>query len=303
MAPLAWATIVLVAFAVLGVAAAAVFALARRGRPGGLAPRVAAQRAGSYAALAIALLIAAWLGVPGIAVLFAVVGSLALVEWSRMFELPAHHRVAVVVANVVIMAAVAVAGPKASDWLVAGLVLVGVLWPVVRADTGRAIRDLGFAAVGVAIISVLLAHGIALGVAWGEAGLALVVALAVGCAFADVGAFIVGRRFGRHPLAALLSPAKTREGLVGSLLGACGVLLFAPAIVPTFGGWLTIALVFVVALGSVWGDLLESAAKREAGVKDAGAWLPGFGGMLDRIDSLLPTLALAYWLARIGSLV
>ena len=303
MRPLEWATIVLAAGVLLGIAAACAYAIARRGRTGGLSPRTAVARAGSYAALAVALLVAAWIGVPGLAALFAVLGSLALLEWSRLFELPLHHRVAVVVANVVIMAAVAIGGADAADWLVAGVVLVGVAWPVVRADTGRAIRDLGFAAVGVAVISVLLAHGVALGVAWGEAGLALVVALAVGCAFADVGAFVVGRRFGRHPLAARLSPAKTREGLVGSVLGACGVLLFAPAIVPTFGGWFTITLVIVVAAGSVWGDLLESAAKREAGVKDAGAWLPGFGGMLDRIDSLLPTLALGYWLARIGSLV
>ena len=110
-------------------------------------------------------------------------GSLALIEWGRMFELPLHHRVAVVIANVVVIGSIAVAGVAAADWLVGALVLVGVAWPVVRADTGRAIRDLGMAAVGVILVSVLLAHGVALGVEHGEAGLALVVALAVACAF------------------------------------------------------------------------------------------------------------------------
>jgi phosphatidate cytidylyltransferase len=300
VSPLDAATIVLIAGAVVGLAAAACFAVARRGRASGLPPSTLLARAGSYAGLAVALLVAARIGVPGLAVLFAVLGSLALVEWGRLFDLPLHHRVAVAVANVVIIAAIALGGVGASDWLVGGLVLVGVAWPVVRSDTGRAMRDLGMAAVGIILVTVLLAHGVALGVEHGDAGLALVVAIGVSCAFSDVAAFVVGRRFGRTPLAPRLSPAKTREGALGNLVGAAiGVALFAPAIVPSFGGWFALVLVPVVAGGSLWGDLLESAAKREAGVKDAGGWLPGFGGILDRIDSMLPTLALAYWIARV----
>ena len=57
-----------------------------------------------------------------------------------------------------------------------------------------------------------------------------------------------------------------------------------------------------MAIGAIWGDLFESAAKREAGEKDAGHWLPGFGGILDRVDSLLITLPLAYWALRLADL-
>jgi phosphatidate cytidylyltransferase len=179
-------------------------------------------------------------------------------------------------------------------------VLVGAVWPVIRADTGRAMRDLGMAAVGVAMIAVLLAHGVALGVEHGEAGIALVLALAVACAFSDVGAFVAGKNLGRTPLAPHLSPNKTREGVYGNVVGAAvGLIPFLPALVPTFGAPFCAALVPLVAAGSLWGDLLESAAKREAGVKDTGRWLPGFGGILDRIDSLLVTMALGYWIARL----
>jgi phosphatidate cytidylyltransferase len=299
MRPVDAASAVLIAGAALGLGGATVYAVARR-RATGLTASTAVARAGSYAALAVVLLVAAQTGVPGIAVLFGTLGALGLVEWSRLFDLPLHHRVAVLLANVLVMWAIAVGGVGSADWLVGGLVLVGAVWPVIRADTGRAIRDLGMAAVGVALISVLLAHGVALAVEHGQPGIALVVALAVGCAFSDVGAFVVGRTFGRTPLAPRLSPNKTREGVAGNVLGAAvGLVAFAPAIVPSFGVAFFVVLVPLVAAGALWGDLLESAAKREAGVKDAGAWLPGFGGILDRIDSLLVTVALAYWIARL----
>jgi phosphatidate cytidylyltransferase len=300
MSPLDVASFVLAGGAVLGLSAATIFAIARRGRTTGLTPGMAFARAGSYAALAIVLLVAARLGVPGIAVLFGTLGALGLLEWCHLFDLPVHHRVAMVLANIVITAAIAMNGVESAYWLVGGLVLVGATWPVIRSDTGRAIHDLGMAAVGVVLISVLLVHGVALAVEHGEVGLVLVLALAVACAFADVGAFVVGRTFGRTPLAPRLSPNKTREGVVGNVLGAAvGLAPFAPAIVPSFGWPFVLVLVPVVAGGSLWGDLLESAAKREAGVKDTGHWLPGFGGILDRIDSLLVTVAIAYWVARL----
>ena len=300
MTPVGAASIVLAVGAVLGMAGATIFAIVRRGRTTGLTSRMALSRAGSYAGLALVLLVAAQVGVPGIAVLFATFGALGLVEWARMFDLPVHHRIGMILADVVIMWAVAVGGVGSADWLVGGLVLLGATWPVIRADTGRAIRDLGMATVGVILISVLLVHGVALAVEDGQAGIALVIALAVACAFSDVGAFVVGRTFGHTPLAPRLSPNKTREGVAGNVAGAAvGLAAFAPAIVPSYGIPFCLALIPLVAAGALWGDLLESAAKREAGVKDAGRWLPGFGGILDRIDSLVVTVALGYWIARL----
>jgi phosphatidate cytidylyltransferase len=299
--PVTLAVLAMAGIAAAGLVGAGIFAVARRGRADGLRAGTALARAGSYAGLAGALVAAGLVGVPGIAAFVAIVSGIGLLEWARLFNLPIHHRISLLVADAVLVLAIGMAGVGAADWLVGGLVLVGAAWPVIRADTGHAIRDLGIAAVGFMVIPVLLVHGLALAVELGGSGIALFLALAVACAGSDVAAFVIGRRFGRRPLAPRLSPAKTQAGAIGNLVGAMiGLVPFAPALVPSYGIGFVVGLVPVVAGGSLWGDLLESAVKREAGVKDVGTWLPGFGGILDRIDSLLVTLGLAYWLIRLS---
>jgi phosphatidate cytidylyltransferase len=135
------------------------------------------------------------------------------------------------------------------------------------------------------------------------AGLALValpprevLAVLVLCWVADTAAYFVGVRYGRRKLAPAISPGKTWEGAAG---GLAGVLAYALAL----GLWagarldLLLAAAALLAVLSVVGDLFESAAKRQAGVKDSGALLPGHGGVLDRIDSATATLPLAAALA------
>jgi len=300
--PIGGAPAILVGLAIVALASGSAFALFRRLRPRpGIDGRTVFLRGASYAALALVLAAAVWAGTAGIAVLVGVIAAIALLEWSHLMDLPLHHRVALQVASVVIVASVAILGTASADWLIGGTVLVGIAWPVVRADTGRAIRDLGSAAVGLILIDILLVHAVLLAQERGELGVTLFAALAVACAGSDVGAFIVGRRFGRHPLAPRLSPNKTREGVIGNVLGAAvGFVPFLVLLQPWFEPPAIVVLVLLVALGSLWGDLLESAIKREAGVKDAAQWLPGFGGILDRIDSLLLVVPLVYWAMRVA---
>lgn len=129
-------------------------------------------------------------------------------------------------------------------------------------------------------------------------GRALLLAIGMSVALSDVCAFTVGKLCGRHPLAPRLSPGKTWEGVAGGVAGAyAGFALMWSA----SSGAASVALVLpsIVALGCVWGDLFESLVKRHCGVKDAGSWLPGFGGLLDRIDSLLLVLPLCYAAAAV----
>ena len=311
MSPFPYTLVVLGIAAVVALVAGVAGALALR-RPSspagdgstGTPGRTVLARGATYASLAVVLGAAAWAGPPGIALLAAVLGGVGLAEWGALAALPRHHRVALQITNLAIVALVVRLGAGAAEWIVGGATLAGMLWPVLRADPTRAMRDLGFAAVGTILLPGMLAHGVALAVERGALGAATFVALAVGAAGSDVAAFIVGRRFGRTPLAPRLSPNKTRAGAAGNVVGAgVGIAPFAPVLVTGFGVPFTLALVPIVAVGAIWGDLLESAAKREAGLKDTGTWLPGFGGILDRIDSLLITLPLAYWALRLGDLV
>jgi len=176
----------------------------------------------------------------------------------------------------------------AHAWVVASLVLLATSVRVALrpgASLDVAFADLGRYTVGMGWLGMLaflpLLRGLPDGVGW--------VLLALGAAWlSDTGAYFSGMLFGRTPLHPELSPKKTVEGFVGGLvISVLGLLVLAWLTVPALG-WLEVILVGMLCstLGVV-GDLVESLVKRASGVKDAGKIMPGHGGLLDRIDSLL----------------
>ena len=112
----------------------------------------------------------------------------------------------------------------------------------------------------------------------------------------DVGAFVIGKSLGKHKLCPRISPKKTWEGVGGNFLGAYLGMAGMYSVLNFNLGWLTWVLPAFIAVGALWGDLVESALKREFAAKDAGQWLPGFGGLLDRIDSLILVLPLGFFI-------
>jgi phosphatidate cytidylyltransferase len=112
----------------------------------------------------------------------------------------------------------------------------------------------------------------------------------------DTGAYAVGWRFGTHKLAPRISPGKTREGLIGAVTFAmvAGALL-VQFLIDDGAWWQGLLLGLAVAVSATLGDLGESMIKRDLGIKDMGKLLPGHGGIMDRLDSLLPT-APVVWL-------
>jgi phosphatidate cytidylyltransferase len=154
----------------------------------------------------------------------------------------------------------------------------------------------------------MLALAVVLRLTWGVGAL---VAWIVVVKMGDTGAYAVGCLLGRHKLAPLISPGKTIEGAVGALAFSClGSWLAFSWIVPSTvpesvapgpaWGWIVFGL--LVGLAGLLGDLAESLLKRDVGMKDSSTWLPGFGGVLDIIDSLLLSVPVA-WLCWASGLV
>jgi phosphatidate cytidylyltransferase len=173
-------------------------------------------------------------------------------------------------------------------------VAVLMLWtkrPMVEALPAAGISSGGLILVAFPLTFALRLQGIPL------EGPALLLFVLVITWVGDTAAYFAGRAIGKHKLAPVLSPKKTWEGSVASILGA---LLVAVA----FSRWLIVPLPQLLAMAVVGnvagqaGDLLESAYKRSAGVKDSGSLLPGHGGVLDRIDALILAIPVVwyYWI-------
>ena len=183
-----------------------------------------------------------------------------------------------------------------------GLTIVGlIVWRVADGLAGAA-RDLSASAL-VSFYPVFLGGFASLMLAAPDGRQRIVVFVLV-TVFSDIGGYAVGVRLGKHPMAPSLSPKKSWEGFAGSVV-TCAVVGAVSLPLLLDGVWWAGALLGAVAAGAATlGDLIESSIKRDLGIKDMGTLLPGHGGLMDRLDSLVVVAPVAWvllmWFVPLG---
>lgn len=198
---------------------------------------------------------------------------------------------------------------EATIWIAALVLMVVFLSEMARyRQPGGVTGNLAAATLAVIYVGVLLAFAVRLRLVWGVGALAsLIIVVKMG----DIGAYTVGRLCGRHKMAPVLSPGKTLEGAAGALvfalLGSWATFYgLLPWLTPgatssqaaPWWGWIVFGLL-VGAVGML-GDLAESLLKRDNHQKDSSTWMPGFGGILDILDSILMAAPIAYFCWMLG---
>ncbi|GAA3174572.1 hypothetical protein GCM10010531_30190 [Blastococcus jejuensis] len=234
----------------------------------------------------------AFLGVLGAAVL---VGVIELTRALRAggFQAP------LVPLLVGAVAMLALAWSRGPTGLVTGFLataLAVVFWRLADGPAGY-LRDAS-AGVLVALYVPLLAGFAALLLAPDD-GSARVFAFIATVVCSDVGGYAAGVLFGKHPMAPSISPKKSWEGMAGSVAACMGMATLIITLWLDGPWWAGLIFGAAIAVSATLGDLAESLIKRDLGIKDMGHLLPGHGGLMDRLDSLLPSAAVAYLLLAV----
>jgi phosphatidate cytidylyltransferase len=227
---------------------------------------------------------------------------IAVAPWQAVWT--AHGRTASSLAESV---------PSAGDCALASLLalalavialLVAEMWRYRSA--GGVTANLAAGVLALVYVGLLLSFVVAIRLAWGVGAMAV---LLIVVKMGDTGAYTVGRLFGRHKMSPHISPGKTLEGAAGAL--ACSCLaswaafrwLVPPATYAAVGRgpwWRWLLFGLLVGLAGLLGDLAESLLKRDCRQKDSSTWMPGFGGILDILDSILLAAPVAYALWALG---
>lgn len=218
-------------------------------------------------------------------------------------------RLPATIGSLVVMPATYFGGPIWQWGTTAAMILVLTIWRAIHLlwerreaitqSFQKSLRDFSAAAFVVIYLPLTASFTMLLLQRPGFDGAAWVIQFVVPTALIDTSGYLVGRKFGRRRIAPGVSPKKSLEGLLASIVfGVTSSVLLMVFVLhhEWYWGLLTATAVLITA---VFGDLAESLIKRDLGVKDMSSWLPGHGGVMDRLDSMLPSALVMYVIATI----
>ena len=239
---------------------------------------------------------AIWFGVPYLSLVVAAAAVLGLWELYRLRGLGTRRLPTLFgLAWVLVLVAAAHFGAPFSLLALTSAVVISLVVMMVRSPAPDTAADWAWALAGLMYVGWMLSHFIPLRGLDGGRDWVLFALFATFAA--DTAAYFIGSALGRHPLAATISPGKTVEGAAGGLLGALAGAFVLAAVLPQLAlpWWHVAALGVLIGVFSQAGDLTESLLKRSTGVKDSGDLIPGHGGLLDRLDSIVFTVVVVYY--------
>jgi phosphatidate cytidylyltransferase len=252
-----------------------------------------AQRVASAAVGIPIIVLLIWAGGPWYAAASCLIVLIAAYE----FQTPHHGAAPLALLASAIAAAMAAGAFVGVDWVLwfaIGGVLIPLVWVTLRADPASGLDDWSYAVAGIMYVGLLGSHIVLLRkIPNGRDWVYLVV---FGTFAVDTAAYFVGRSIGRRKLAPSISPGKTVEGTLGGLAGGFAAVVLANYLLGIrLEAALIVPLAVLLPIAAILGDLAESILKRGMRVKDAGRIVPGHGGFLDRLDSLLFAFPVVYY--------
>ncbi|MFI9009539.1 phosphatidate cytidylyltransferase [Actinosynnema sp. NPDC053489] len=264
-------------------------------RAGRNLPAAIAVGVGLGAVILLALLTVRQLFVGVVAVAVAV----AMYELAGALQRGAGIRVALVPALVGGQAVVWLAWPQERGGVLGAFVvtiLACLVWRLKDGADGY-LRDVTASIFTVAYVAVFAAFAVMLVVP--DDGVFRVLAFLIGVVLSDTGGYVAGVLFGKHPMAPTISPKKSWEGFAGSMVAGMVGGALTVGLMLDGRWWQGVLFGAALVVTATVGDLVESLIKRDLGIKDMGTLLPGHGGLMDRMDSLLPSAVVAWLLLHV----
>ena len=274
-------------------------------------PRQLGFRVASGLGVAAVAVAAIWFGPPWLTLLALLGGAIAIFEAYRLVPTGVGRMpLALGLLAVIVLLLAAESASGTADYLMASGIalafwaLAASIWFIAAYEGERPAAGFLLLLLGPVYAGFLLGHGLAIydlgsGVEGGEqVGRYWLLFTLAGTSASDTGAYAVGRLIGRHQMTSTLSPNKTWEGAAGGFVASVVAMLAVGALFDLgVDFWQHAVVALAVAIVAQLGDLFESFLKRQADAKDSGSIMPGHGGLLDRIDSMLFALPAVYYLS------